>query len=558
MFPGKAPDRVAEKRASRLVLSVGLLWGIVWFAYYYALGLTTAHYDAKARLLIARRLVDSLEPGYLQMGTHWLPLIHLLYLPFVVFDSQYQTGFLPSLLSVTAYGLSGWLLYRIALRVTGLWQAGVFAAVVFFANSNWQYLQSCPLTEPVFTVFMLLGLDRLLAWRESQTSTYPWSAALWTALSCLCRYEGWLFFAGVLAYLGFELWRGGLDRKSAARGVTAFALVFALPIAAHFGYLFAWTGESFFHRVARGYPAPYVTHRRPFLSLFYHTGELAQMASSVPMVMAIGGIVYCMRRWQRLVRCSPLFLLWLPSLMNVAALYWGLIYRVRYSALLVPAFALFAALTVLSASALKRTMTAGVLVVALLPWATRLFPRSWELREFLAGPGVVLLPLVALGLFLYAHARGTCLWASMLLCAAGAQIPVLEGEYRPILAETLEHNYLEPERQEVLQHLKGNYDGTRILIDIARLAPLIYDTGIEIREFVYNEGQQKEWVKALRNPAQEVGWICMEKDDELWNLTRVDPHWADMYSLAVQTRNYRVYRLHSNMPGNPAPARRFE
>jgi hypothetical protein len=337
-----------------------------------------------------------------------------------------------------------------------------------------------------------------------------------------------------------------------------FVFVFGLPVGAHFGYLYAWTGESFFHRVARGYPTPYITCRRPFLSLFYHSGELAQIGAAIPLVMAISGIVYWIWRRERLLRWLPLSLLWLPSIMNVAALYWGLIYRVRYSSLLVPALAVFAALIAHSAVALRRAVTASVLVAAMLPWATRLLPDSWEFHAFSAGPGIAFLPLMASALFLCARAQGAYLWAALALCVTGAQIPVLEGEYRPILAETLEHDYIEPERREVLAHLAANYDGTRILVDIARQAPLVYDTGIYLREFVYNEGLQKMWVRALRDPTREVGWICMERGDELWNLTQVDPHWVDMYSLAVQTERYRVYRLQNRMPGSLHPDRRFE
>ena len=43
-----------------------------------ALGLTLAHYDARAHLVVARRILDSLMPGWQQVGAVWLPLPHLL------------------------------------------------------------------------------------------------------------------------------------------------------------------------------------------------------------------------------------------------------------------------------------------------------------------------------------------------------------------------------------------------------------------------------------------------------------------------------------------------
>jgi len=44
-------------------------------AWWYArAGLTLSHYDAKAHLVVARRIIDSLTPGWIQIGAVWLPL----------------------------------------------------------------------------------------------------------------------------------------------------------------------------------------------------------------------------------------------------------------------------------------------------------------------------------------------------------------------------------------------------------------------------------------------------------------------------------------------------
>ena len=83
-FPRSIEDLPANK-IPRFVFLAGILTGISFFIYYYTHNLTLAHYDAKAHLLVARRMVDSLEPGYGQMGVNWLPLVHLVYLPFVIF-----------------------------------------------------------------------------------------------------------------------------------------------------------------------------------------------------------------------------------------------------------------------------------------------------------------------------------------------------------------------------------------------------------------------------------------------------------------------------------------
>ena len=55
-------------------------------------GVTLYSGDAEAHLDIARRIVDSLTPGWSQVGTTWLPLPHLLMMPLVRNDWLWRTG----------------------------------------------------------------------------------------------------------------------------------------------------------------------------------------------------------------------------------------------------------------------------------------------------------------------------------------------------------------------------------------------------------------------------------------------------------------------------------
>ena len=49
---------------------------VAW--HYHTLGLTLSHYDARGHLIVARRIADSITPGWQQIGAVWLPLPHLL------------------------------------------------------------------------------------------------------------------------------------------------------------------------------------------------------------------------------------------------------------------------------------------------------------------------------------------------------------------------------------------------------------------------------------------------------------------------------------------------
>jgi hypothetical protein len=541
MYTSLAPGRFWQRHAAACMGLAGLLVGLACWTYYYSSGFTTAHYDAKAHLVVARRIIDSQLPGYEQIGAHWLPLIHLLYLPFVAFDSQYRSGLLPSLISVLALAVSVWAVFRISLRATGSMPAAAFGGLILLANPNIEYLQSAPLTEPVYMMLNLLCLDGMMRWRERQTGQIPWIPAMWCALGALCRYEGWYFLGGLMLVLLADAVR---DRSRAALTTAGvFLAVSVVPLALHFGYTYARLGDSFLHFVARGNVAPYETYRRPFLSLAYHAGELAQAASLLPLIAGLAGTFLCMRKRSDGSQRILLLLLWLPSLVNISALYWGLIYRVRYSVLLLPALSVFASFLVASAGAVRRFLTVGVLMVICLPWVSWMFPHEWSYHFLYPGPGAVVLPLMAAVVWMWGRAAHRYTLSLAILLVLGMQIPVLEGETRAVLQEAREHDYIEPQRREVLAYLRSHYDGLPILVDMSRLAPMVYDSSLPVKQFVYNEGASGSWRQAALAPHEVVGWILAEEGDEIWNRLQIDPRWAGRYALAVRTADIVLYRL---------------
>lgn len=530
------------ERISRLVFLAGLVIGAACFWYYYAHGLTVAHYDAKAHLLVARRLVDSLEPGYAQMGAHWLPLIHLIYLPFVIFDAQYQSGFLLSVFSVVCLALSGWLTYRIAWRMTGSVLSGVSAAAILYGNANLQYLQSCPLTEPPYMALLLLAVDSLVRWRESDHSSLPWLAAVWVSLGGLLRYEGWLLLPAVLMLLVCDAWTRYVPRRRAIRAAAVFVALFGIPAAAHFGYIWLRLGSVFFQRVAAGNPAPYMTHHRPLLSVTYHLAQISQMAALLPLLLAAVGLVIFLLQRERFKFRLPLMLLWVPSIINIAALYWGHVYRLRYSVLLIPAVAILGSLVFASKKARERAFLLLLLTAMVLPWFSGHSFRTNAGPMLAPGPGALMVPAVGLLIFLIARVQQRYGVPLLVLCLLGMQWPPLERENRPIMGETLEHEFIEPERTEVLQYLRRHYDGQRIVIDMGRQAPLVYDLGFSVKEFIYNEGGGAFWHQAFRDPEPHAGWFCAEKGDAVWQRLQVDPRIQEKYALAVRTENFVLYR----------------
>jgi len=112
--------------------AAGVVLGVLVACFYARQGLTLSHYDAKAHLVVARRVLDSLTPEYSQIGAVWLPLPHLLNLLPVQIDFFYRTGASAVAISILSFGLACYAIARLVLQITGS-RIGALAGVVLFA-----------------------------------------------------------------------------------------------------------------------------------------------------------------------------------------------------------------------------------------------------------------------------------------------------------------------------------------------------------------------------------------------------------------------------------------
>src|SRR5207248_11786047 len=148
---------------SLLVGQVAGCISILSFLYYLRNDASVMYGDAVAHMNIARRVIDSMTPGPLQLGTVWLPLPHILMIPFLASRSMWQSGIGGSIPSMIAYVLSAGGVFRV-VRDTLSTQAepdyaartaGWIAALTFLANPNLIYLQTTAMTEPLCIAFFV-------------------------------------------------------------------------------------------------------------------------------------------------------------------------------------------------------------------------------------------------------------------------------------------------------------------------------------------------------------------------------------------------------------------
>ncbi|MGE3488375.1 MAG: hypothetical protein AB7N29_00105, partial [Vicinamibacterales bacterium] len=230
---------------SRALGAVAALLGTGAAAWYWAAGLSLSHYDAKAHLVVARRILDSLTPSWEQIGAVWLPLPHVLNALPVQIDWMYQTGTSAIAMSIVSFAVTVACLAALVMRVTGSPWGAALAAALFAANPNVLYLQSTPMTEPLLFALSSLVVLHLAEWALSSAVPVP-RAAGWTIVAaCLTRYEAWPIVGTAMALAAWVKWRRGTPLPRVAASTARLALYPAGAVLFFMGMSFASIGEWF-------------------------------------------------------------------------------------------------------------------------------------------------------------------------------------------------------------------------------------------------------------------------------------------------------------------------
>ena len=136
----------------------------------YSQGYLLYYGDALSHLNIARRMADSRTPGFDQIGTVWLPLPHLLMLPFVGNDGLWRSGLAGAIPSSVCFVIAGGFLFAAVRRLFRSASAAFAALLLFAFNPNVLYLGSIPMTEMVFCAgFFALAYFTVL-FRQTQSA----------------------------------------------------------------------------------------------------------------------------------------------------------------------------------------------------------------------------------------------------------------------------------------------------------------------------------------------------------------------------------------------------
>ena len=482
--------------------------------HYARLDLTLAHYDARAHLVVARRILDSLTPGWQQIGAVWLPLPHVLNMLPVQIDGWYRTGASGVAISVLSMALAAGSLSWLLLRTTGSIVASVTGAALLLLNPNVLYLQATPMTEPLLFGLTLFSVAATAAWldrlsvplgSESAPSRSTLLPGLALIGACLTRYEAWPITATLLALAFFVLRRRGHPWRGAIVEVARLAMWPVAAIAV-FSLNSRWVVGSWF--VPGDFFVPDNTEAlgQPLVAWRQLREGLTQLAGpTLPRAGYLGAalVAWAWFRSRDRATLALLLALFAAAALPLSAYTQGHPFRIRYDVPLVIACASLAA--------------AGIAV---------------SLRMLRIPLALVLLVLVI------REAHPLHLQA-------------------PIVLESQREASNMLGRRAITSYLQAHHDGRTIMMSMGSLGHYMHDmslAGFSIKDFLH-EGNGEIWRFAMLGPRGHAGWLIIEGSaeggDALHHAARL-PRWLDGFELVAEGGGARLYKARGSEPIGPS------
>jgi hypothetical protein len=468
--------------------------------------------DAVAHLHIARRVLDSHRPGLSQLGSVWLPLPHLLMIPFVAVHAWWANGVAGLIPSALAWMAACYGLYKLARR--WLDPAPAAIALAFFAlNPNLLYMQTTGMTEPLFVCEMVWAALWLVEWRASidepktwRSTRLLWLIALVLVAAVFTRYDGWIMALLAWTAIGIVLLRRG--RLGSPAFWLASIVVVSAPIvwfvynAVVFGDWLDFARGPYsalaieLRTATPGEGPPHPGWHNPWVSLlfFMKAAELDAAAASwgnTLLSVSVFGVIWAWLIARRRAFAWTL-LLWLPVPFYAYSVAFGSVpiflpvwwphsyYNTRYGLELLPAFALGVG------------FAAGFLLAAV---------REFKAKALPVTAGLMMVIVVA-------NAFAVLLQHPLVYVEGARNIEARQS--------------FEFEIPPAMRALLASHPGGPVLMNTSVYPQIVAFTGIPLRQTI-NESDMEFYADALAAPAQRAAVVLAFDGDQIDQAVKAHP-----------------------------------
>lgn len=495
-------QRRSANRDYFVASAVAVVFACAAFIFYFRQGTILLNGDAVAHISIARHILDSRTPGILEFGTVWLPLPHLITIPFVMNDWMWRSGVGGSIPSMIAYVIGALGIFRL-VRGFASRTAAWLAALIYALNPNLLYMQATAMTESLYLALFIwavaffcefarqANVDRQRARKSLEFLAIMISAAM------LVRYDGWFLAACMTLALVLVIWRFRLRDVAIRRGTVNFVLLIVLTAGLWLAYNHGAYGRALEFATGR-YSAHAIADRARTSTFPTYPGENSPRTSTL-YFLKLTGIIMAegpLDHWVVIIafiallaaiyfsrRHLPLALLWIPLIFYIANIasanvqiyfpeWWpNTYYNVRYGLQMLPAMAVFIALAY--------------------EFFANLIPARWS-------AGLIILLIVA---------SYSSVWHRIPICLREAEA---NGRARFTFDAKL------------AEELKKLPSSATLMMYCGWDPGALQDAGIPFRRVV-REGNHPEWDIGLSQPAQTADYVVAIEGDELYYAVRLFP-----------------------------------
>lgn len=461
-------------------ITFAVIIGFVSLFHYFSTTENLMYGDARSHLNIARRVVDSTNPGAAQLGGIWLPLLHLLMLPTVVNDYMWHSGLSGAIVNFFSLIIATFFLFKIGELLFESKAIRIVIPFLYLLNPNILYMSTTAMTEVLFIATFTGAIFYLLKWVYQNKLIDLILCALCIFLTSINRYEGWTIVISSIVTVVLLSFAKRLPRKKIEGNFIVYSSLAGLGI--FFWLIWNWTifGDPFYF-LNSIYSAKFQTQAGFQVvgtksELLYRNIKLAPLAYFYAVIANTGVVITGLGV--------------LGAITSLFLIFWDRIRHKKYYYLLV-LFLLLTPFLFESYAIYKGNVPLHV---------PQINGGTFNIRlGMYVIPSVTILLLFFLKLIPYR--------TIVLLCVILLQAYLFYPTFTHPITLQAAGEGIEP-KIETAKWFKAHYKGGNILASSATGDPLLFDSGLNLREFI-TDGSQDLFKSALQYPESKVRYIVL-------------------------------------------------